>query len=257
MKSRPILFSSPMVRALLDGRKSQTRRVLKQATGPSLSADCSKTGQATLSWLFGDGPGYPVMERLKFIQCPYGQPGDQILVKETYFAFGRWVTRFNTKKGRDEWHFVDMTLDKYIYNADTPDNALRIDPRRDDKYPNWWKRPAIFMPRVASRITLEITGVRIERLQDISEADALAEGVWTARLASHADSTKSNMGATLNHIGAYRKLWDSINSKSRPMLPHNTGSKRYARVKRWLETHPDTTSWDANPWVWVISFRRV
>ena len=79
MTERPILFSAPMVRAILDGSKTQTRRVLKQATGPSLSVGIDdETAVAELSWLYGDGPGHDVHEATKRVHCPYGQPGDRL-----------------------------------------------------------------------------------------------------------------------------------------------------------------------------------
>jgi hypothetical protein len=230
MKERPILFSAPMVRALLDGSKTQTRRVLKQATGPSLSVGIEdESGVAELSWLSGNGPGHDVCETIKRVPCPYGQPGDRLWVRETYFAFGRWETRFSAKKGRDEWHFVDMTMEcgkTYAYAADGAPHDFKKGNQRSTITPAWWKRPAIFMPRAACRITLEITGVRVERLQDISEADAIAEGL----------TCKSGLYATPGEIWhidprkAYRDLWESINGPG---------------------------SWDANPWVWVIEFKRV
>ena len=85
MKERPILFSGAMVRAILDGRKTQTRRVLKQAVGPSLSVGIEEEpGVAELSWLSGPGPGYDVEETIKRVACPYGQPGDRLWVRETW-----------------------------------------------------------------------------------------------------------------------------------------------------------------------------
>ena len=84
VKERPILFSGPMVRAILEGRKTVTRRVITQATGPSLSVEMLESGQALLSWLVGHGPGYEVGEKLKFVDCPYGKPGDRLWVRETW-----------------------------------------------------------------------------------------------------------------------------------------------------------------------------
>jgi hypothetical protein len=134
MKERPILFSAPMVRAILDGRKTQTRRVIKEKL------------------MRGEGAHVN--------NCQYGKPGDRLWVRET-FCYHDYLAR-------------------YLYKADGVTGVK-------------WK-PSIFMPRIASRIMLEITGIRVERLQDISEEDAIAEG-WP----------KSS--------DWYRSLWESINGQ--------------------------------------------
>ncbi len=162
MTDRPILFSAPMVRALLSGTKTQTRRVLKQATGPSLSVgmDDDEPGVAALSWLWGDGPGHDVHETIKRVRCPYGQPGDRLYLRETWQAVN----------GNDRA--------RHIVTHPAPDRGwieYAATPRIDEPAYKW--RPSIHMPRWASRITLDVTGIRVERLQDISEADAIAEGV--------------------------------------------------------------------------------
>ncbi len=209
MKERPILFSGPMVRALRDGSKTQTRRVVKPQPTHFNPVGVPRRVVPT------GGPS-------DVIRCPYGQPGDRLAVRETFYAWGRWETRYSAKKGRDEWHFVDMTLEcgrSYAY--DTDEDTPMIVTRRSTVVPLWWRRPAIFMPRAASRITLEITSVRVERLQDISEADAKAEGV----------ALKNSPAAFLtSYVRGFRDLWESINGSS---------------------------SWTANPWVWVIEFRRL
>lgn len=229
MKERPILFSAPMVRAILSGSKSQTRRVLKQATGPSLSVgmDDNTLGVAELSWLWGDGPGHDVHETIKRVPCPYGQPGERLLVRETFYAWGRWETRYSAKKGRDEWHFVNLTLESgksYKHSADDDGPMFEGGKRNAGVLPGWWKRPAIFMPRAASRITLEITDVRVERLQDISEADAQSEG-WTRRPEVSTDPQVHKEAAR----DWFMDLWESINGPG---------------------------SWGANPWVWVVEFKK-
>ena len=212
MKSRPMLFSASMVRALLDGSKTQTRRVLNQATGPSLSVDCSETGQATLSWLFGDGPGHPVMEQLKFVQCPYGQPGDQLWVRENFSGP----------------HCMEKTADSPAFPPSQWPKESPIWYWADDEptYGDWTRpRPSIHMPRWASRITLEITRVRVERLQDISEADAQTEGCETVCMTPTGDDN----GSAIYGPDGYAALWESINGAG---------------------------AWAANPWVWVIEFKR-
>lgn len=192
MSERPILFSAPMVRAILAGTKTQTRRVLKQAVGPSLSVgiDDDAPGVAELSWLYGDGPGHEVHESVKRVPCPYGTPGDRLWVREA------WAP-----------------------HPDFPGTAravFRADPECAHDVDRW--RPSIHMPRAVSRITLEITGVRVERLQDISRGDAMAEGCPFPNMAQGDDPREW-----------YRDLWDQINGAG---------------------------AWDANPWVWCVSFKR-
>lgn len=233
MISRPILFSAPMVRALLGGVKTQTRRAITPQPDSRPGMDCTRL-------IFKDRKGNPTLDealesktRTYLSLCPYGQPGDQLVVRETFFAFGRWETRFNAKKGRDEWHFVDMTVETghaYCYAADGGEPALLARRRSSGVMPAWWKRPAIFMPRAAARITLKLTEVRVERLAEISQADAMAEGVWTAGSARSDDIQHTAGGSNLNHIGAYRKLWSEINNDQ---------------------------DWIDNVWVWVVAFRRL
>lgn len=173
-----------MVRALLAGAKTQTRRALRQPAG---------------------------VERNRF-----GQPGDLLWVRETFYAFGHWTTRFNPAKQRDEWVFIDMTRARALpwrYAADEGPGADPQARREPGAAPCWHKRTALFMPRAASRILLRIAKVRVERLQDISVADALAEGI--------APETPPDP------VRAYRGIWEGINGAG---------------------------SWDANPLVWVVAF---
>lgn len=133
-------------------------------------------------------------EHLEHLKNPYGAPGDRLWGRETFYAFGRWETRFSEKKKkRDEHHFADLTIEcgkSYRYAAD---ESIITETHRNYRQPvDWHKRPSIFMPRAASRILCEIVNVRVERLQDISESDAQAEGV--------ADRA------------AFFELWDSINA---------------------------------------------
>lgn len=202
MKERPILFSGAMVRALLNGSKTQTRRVVKPA--PMMMTD-----RRTESWA---GQPSALMRLLKQSgKCyPYGQPGDRLWVRET-FAHG--IHAMAAKRDEDG---------PFVYAATDQPQA-----RLQDK----WK-PSIFMPRCASRLTLEITRVRVEQLQDISEADAMAEGCtknhngyfWGGPL--KAGGLKQMATAT----DAYRTLWESINGAG---------------------------SWDLNPWCWCVEFRRI
>lgn len=233
MKERPILFSAPMVRALLAGTKTQTRRVVEPQPpiGHAWSGWCvsstHRADEGKATWAAGTGPFLRDVHR---VACPYGQPGDRLWVRETFYAYGSWETRFDKRKGRDAWHFVDLTLESgksYRYAANMGDNGTRQ--RGKGGEVRWWKRPAIFMPRSASRLTLEVVSVRVERLQEISEADAIAEGI------SYSPDFEGFHTEDCRHFHcadprkSYEKLWEHINGAG---------------------------SWDGNPWVWVVEFKR-
>lgn len=221
-KERPVLFKDAMVRAILNGTKTQTRRVLKQAVGPSLSVgiDDDTPGVAELSWLWGDGPGYDVHETIKRVPCPHGKPGERLWVRET-FSGPHCMERSEEFPAvpPSQW----PTESPIWYWADG-----------EPSHGDWTKpRPSMFMPRWASRITLEITDVRVERLQDISVADAMAEGTPCYVCGGPLDGRSEDDCHCFHHKASpsdYRALWESING-------------------------PD--SWEANPWVWAISFRKV
>lgn len=186
MSERGILFSAPMVRALLDGSKTQTRRAIK----PDPGSNINPVRNNLIVWQWAT-----VESRRR---CPYGAEGDRLWVRETHWWF------------KDE---VDHETGYFPPKLTSEDVQYRAD--CDDGRKVW--RPSIFMPRWASRITLEITEVRVERLQDISRGDAMAEGC-----------PFPNMAEGDNPRSWYRGLWESING---------------------------VDSWTANPWVWVIEFR--
>jgi len=237
---RPLLFSGPMVLATLreDDPKTQTRRVIKGLTEKMWVEESAKGGfNVCYEGAPNCGTGsWEVTEYSQPITCPYGQLGDRLWVRETHFAWGRWETRYSSKKGRDEWHFVDMTLEcglSYLYAADNPRPQTLGGKRNGGVTPKWWKRPAIFMPRAASRIDLEVTGVRVEQLQCISESDCYAEGIDTEGAAYNEGENYVNAGSPVPAARwAYNTLWEEINGKG----PHH---------------------WAANPWVWVVEFRRI
>jgi hypothetical protein len=183
MKERFILFSGPMVRALLrdENPKTQTRRPMNpQPDFDTVRKTLGCSSSAAVIDVDGlGGVGLRLDGGMEYVQpnslSPYGLAGDHLWVKETFVAFGRWETRFDEKKARDAWHFVDMTIEAgFAYRFEGADRDAR---RRAGDAPTWHTRPSLFMLREASRITLDITGVRIEPLQDISEADASAEGI--------------------------------------------------------------------------------
>lgn len=231
MNETGVLFKPAMSAALRRdvNPKTQTRRPLKvQPIGTPFA------GQASLNRSMTRPVFYAMWETRAAdgstcCICPYGVPGDRLWARETFFAFGRWVTRFSEEKGRDEWCFVDMTLETgRAYLFDEPAGWVRRQRAAGGATPGWWKRPSIHMPRVASRITLEVTGVRVERLQEISEADAKAEGAPDYE--EGVDAPPPDGDHVWSYRASYRRLWESINGPG---------------------------SWDANPFVWVVEFRRV
>ena len=195
MKERPIIFRPEMVAAINDGRKTQTRRVIRHGhvfrfcRGGDLSADERRAiYKNPFRWEVGY-QGHPTKEQLLSI-CPFGVPGDRLWVRESYSVYGT----------------------ERIYKDD-PRAATHVSSRA-------WRSP-ILMPRAASRLTLEITDVRVQRVQEISDEDAIAEAV-----APHGEQTWYEGKAR----GMFHTGWEYI---------HGPGS------------------WDRNDWVWAITFRRV
>lgn len=226
MGERPILCSAPMVRALLAGRKTQTRRVVKPGMyiweGQS-EDDCEHIYQHDPR--FGE-------KCAKLVPCPYGAPGDRLWVRET------WRTE-ELADGTDGVRFPDGAFCACENTPEVGDAWGSQHSAKSARRGTVW-RPSIHMPRWASRITLEVTGVRVERLQDISEEDARAEGAQVVPFYPD-DGFPLSDGWT--HVGddgkcvlytsardSFRSLWESINGAD---------------------------SWAENPWVWVVSFKRV
>ncbi len=243
MKERPILFSAPMVRAILEGRKTQTRRVV-QSVGSDDGFVLLDHGNGWWPYRSDDGERsfHTVKRNGNYYQdetphsCPYGKYGDRLWVRETW-RIGAWdenrcAFALDYCDGpRKQWIDVpdpccdDGELFNRLWQQST-DDALAAGIKSDHNGNFKWEpgqspcrwRPSIHMPRWASRITLEVTGVRVERLNDISGADAVAEGV-KSRLPDNGIAQSEFAG-----------LWESINGKG---------------------------SWYANPWVWVIEFKMV
>lgn len=201
MSEKPILFSGPMVQAILDGRKTQTRRVVKGAPSEIFGYKFSRVVLGTGIWtteghrggLYADG-GH--ME----VRCPYGKVGDRLWVREA--------------------HSIQPCNCCVRYRAD--EDLL-------DAGEKW--APSIHMSRRFSRITLEITDVRVERLQDISEEDAQAEGMQSIGVPILNTQDGSHLGDQPSFRYGFMALWNKINGKKYP--------------------------WASNPWVWVIEFKRI
>jgi len=206
MKSRPILFSGPMILALLDGSKTQTRRIIKN---DPYVVKYDITSDEADGNIICHGHAHAVYDAKHKhpIPCPYGAIGDRLWIKETY----------RSQAANDSQKPIDIEEgDPIRYEADEHEDGNPL-------Y-GWGRiRQSIYMRHWMSRLTLEITNVRVERLQDISPHDALAEGVG-----------HNNMG---NPVIDYQNLWDSINAEKGP------GEHGYA--------------WAGNPWVWALTFKRI
>ncbi|WP_050451066.1 hypothetical protein [Bordetella bronchiseptica] len=203
MIERPLFFNGPMVRAILAGTKTQTRRGkgLEYFSRPENDPEgwlCARVaeGHAFMA--------YKHMPHERAVKCPYGQPGDRLWVRETW-AYGiHAMAAYRDEDG------------PFVYAAGGTTQG-----RLGDRW-----RPSIHMPRSACRLVLEITGVRVERLQDISEADAMAEGCSPAWLDAGGNTTVHTEAPPTYRQG-FARLWREINGDG---------------------------AWPANPWVWVVEF---
>lgn len=223
IKERPILFSAPMVRAILEGRKTVTRRAVRAGFNPddlegTLSASECRKLYRELPQHFGAS-----------YFCPYGQPGDRLWVRETFIDL--------RGTGVEHRPDPDGPRQRYAYAADCRPGSHSDEARKDFglKY-----KPSIHMPRAACRILLEITDVRVERLQDgegetAFESRYIAEGInrihqGDGDYAFHPFKSEPGPGSWTDPFDAWRELWVGINGAE---------------------------SWNANPWVWVVEFKRV
>lgn len=219
MKERPILFSAEMVRAILAGRKTQTRRVVKPQSDsfithcyPEQTDDFSaQTGL----WIAATGDRGTSKAQGTF-ECPYGVPGNRLWVRETWWTYPHVISNRLMRDGADTWPKVNGEPIAYAADGDT-DIWLNL---------KWIKKPSIFMPRWASRITLEVKEVRIEKLQEISEEDCLAEGCPDELGSEYCIDGMSCRKAW------YADLWDSINNQ---------------------RGH----GWKSNPFVWAITYNAI
>lgn len=220
VKERPILFSGPMVRAILSGSKTVTRRIVKgrlEFVGGH-DEDHNDPGLWDSEWSYADGDPVPLSE----LACPFGDPGERLWVREAFALSikGDPASFFEGDDESDDTHDV-------IYRASSDERPWTQYRENSDREmegkpipPPW--RPSIFMPRWASRLTLEVVSVGVERLQNITEAEAVTEGMPVRR---YTDG-RGVEDARFN----FRQGWDTL---------HGNGS------------------WNANPWVWRIKFKRV
>jgi hypothetical protein len=243
-RERPILFSAPMVLAILSGKKTQTRRLLRPqpvSNGSHYSRElgdivCRNDYLPPSAMLLRVGRGKNACEVADCEEpwerfCPYGQVGDRLWVRETWQGWER------VSYEADEWEPLTpdyligrghSSIAEYVAERGHP----HVEHAAGGKSVGPW-RPSIHMPRWAARLLLEVTDVRVERLQDVGGHDVVSEGLKLTRC----DCEPCRMSATMcpadetGHIMAFAELWDSINAKRAP--------------------------WSSNPWVWVVGFKRV
>lgn len=230
MKERPILFKAPMVQAILSGRKTQTRRVVKLPRGCSWYEGLG--GERDGWWEDGARPqGWWHVSEMR---CPYGQPGDRLWVREKFQS----ILAPGVEFGDANW----KTGVGYAIGYPATDGIQEIIDEDDNITANC--KPSIHMPRWASRILLEVASVRVEPLQDISEVDAIAEGMLSLR----------NQAWDRQHFPVWRYQFEEAVAKDeRPPLGP---SPKQCYEALWKSIH-GPNAWDANPWVWVVEFKQI
>lgn len=257
MTNRPILFSGPMVRALLDGTKMQTRRLVKPQPGPFeggvhpkrvarhpapyLDAYCGeKSTPANPRGMSEDWCWWTRDDRCgdSIGKCPFGKPGDRLWVRE---AWGINDYRYGGKNSIPKTRPIDLASNNLVHFATKSDAGILNEITR---------RSSIHMPRWASRLTLIVTDVRAQRLQDISEEDARAEGA----------TMRPKCNGRMGHLNGWSMDWSEIGKPSRfadgGVLRERDISlcdPQAAFASYWNHINgPD--AWDENPWVWAVSF---
>lgn len=220
MRELPILFSTPMVKAILENRKTMTRRtqglevINKNPEECELLKFTEYGGPRIFQFKIPESPFWGCM--------PHYQIGDKIWIRETFYAYGYWFKTGNlTKTGKDEYEFIDLTHERgfrYLFetNSEKPNKTLRFNAIKDG-VTGWFKRPSLFLPKQAARIWIEITNIQSERLQSITTEDCISEGI-------HVSDIKGE------EYRQFVNLWESINGKD---------------------------SWLNNPYVFVYEFKRI
>lgn len=259
MKERPILFNAEMVNAILAGNKTQTRREMKTQL---VFGDVIE--ELPPFWYLPTGTEsgiiYPNGKRQIHAMCPLGKVGDRLWVRESFYI-GASMEHHTEKNRRVYVEYKPLSLNaiKYGHHGESKEcmrplgeagPCQNIPTFRRDGAIRW--RPSIHMPRWASRITLEITAVRVERLQDISEEDADAEGC--ERLDSGRDERDFSICPKCGGTGLHLSLRSGGGVCEDDCNECNTYKKRYQHL--WSSIY-GPESWDANPWVWIIEFKRI
>lgn len=217
MKEHPILFSTPMVQAILAGKKTQTRRIVKH--------HLDDRGVRTFNKPFEDWHG-------REVKCPYGNIGDRLWVRERFYPYD-WTEEGGIRKDESGFLYYSDTCDPRPFGMEDETCVHEFGDNKKD-WPSW--KPSIHMPRTACRINIEITNIRVERLQDISNDDAKSEGAK-----DHLNSSDLN-------------LMSGIDKDYK--LPSPFGEHQFGFMALWCKIN-GVESWIENPFVWVIQFKRI
>lgn len=259
MRERPIIFSGPMVNAILEGKKTQTRRVIKTSLRTQRDGWGAFPTPRTGMLIYKDGAAWcdglnpPASKPIAI--CPYGVPGDRLWVREIFCYKVDPIT-------------AQISHDEFWYRAMNPE-VIKVDGdggrkfNRDGSESSPWL-PSIHMPRKLSRITLEITGIRVQRLQEISEEDAKAEGIdtlysaWELKQLGYVAVDPETMGWK-NYLwhGHFNDGDGNKLSDSWPYQYSNYANARGSFSSLWQLINGKKHPWDSNPFCWVIEFKRL
>lgn len=258
MRERPILLNAEMVRAVLDGRKTQTRRIMKvqpESNQLGLLRITDSTNRSDIGkyhWAESNATGNHV--RSKLFACPYGAVGDRLWVRETFATLGNedgcpidWHDNLVKGGGQEAARIYRASCEQRPGNYglwSIPDDAFWKPHTDNMQYEGTWV-PSIHMQRWASRITLEITGIRVERLNSINEHDAIAEGL--AEISKDGHTYKYGVPDRDGYPGTDDLGWPWHEWERYPISAYS---------KLWKSIYGEE-SWQANPWVWVIEFKRL
>lgn len=232
MKTRPILFKTEMVEAILRDDKSETRRPVKMTELATLAiGNITRppvVGMGHARWADDTGNGWNAW-------CPYGQRGDLLWVRESCWILGTWKRNGKTKTGKDAWRFDPDYMRKVRFDEPPKDEQCT---KLEGPMPGWCHRPSIHMPRWASRLRLEVTYVRCQRIKSMNDLEAIAEGV-----------TSTNFFPCEGYPLSVGYMLGRNDGKSL-LYPEPTEAFRAG----WEAMH-GAGAWNRNDWVWVIGFK--
>lgn len=242
IKTRTVLFSAPMIRANAAGLKSQTRRMLKNQESYATWNTATRVfdseylrselpGADESSWVLQEHRGPLIDLKWQPVGCPYGKPGDLLIVKESAWMWCERRPNGKTPTGRDKWHYIPLESAPVLYAADHPQKPMTnvVSPSTGNQW-GWRLKIGRFLPRYASRTTLKVISVRLERLHEIGFYDAIYEGITLGKDGRYNFDHAMNYWGSKDPVDAFTVLWESINGED---------------------------SWELNPWVWVINYKIV
>ncbi len=259
MKFIPILFSTPMVQANMANRKSVTRRLVDNVPDDLQGSiqwgfSCfTPTGYYSLRTKFKTATGHNYGE--KFFKLKYGKAGDVLWVRETFWEAGKWAQshpeddEWGVWQGHKRFHYVADGNPPNEPNGVYPDGLVNGAYSAASPAEIWRKMPSIHMPKIACRTFLLIKSIRVERLYDISEKDAISEGVeWCI-------ADKQKFGCRAAGLKLYRDYARKDNSlQDHPCNGFDNARSSFETL--WCKIH-GIKSWDANPWLWVIDYEKI